>query len=159
MQTVKTVQNIIRCHSKTSISGNNGTNWGAGQVLAMLIRVRFRSDWLKLKLFIIDAWPAIVQCRLSLQRARFAVVVRLGQHLGRVVMVHVVAVQCATGNVARLGRHAEAGLSLGALLVVLQGKERVIRRGYNEKLFGYSHPWWAGWNTDWDTNRSWLSSL
>lgn len=35
-------------------------------------------------------------------------------------MVHVVAIQGATGNVARLGRHAEAGLSLGALLVVLQ---------------------------------------
>lgn len=57
---------------------------------------------------------------MSFQRARLAVVVRLGQHLGCVVVMHVVAVQCATGNVAGLGRHTEAGLAFGALLVVLQ---------------------------------------
>lgn len=72
-----------------------------------------------LKLFIVDAWAAVVKRRLTLQSASLTIVVGLGQNLWCVVVVHVVAVERATANVARLGRHAEAALTLGALLVIL----------------------------------------
>jgi len=84
-----------------------------------------------LELFVIDVAPAIVKRRLSFKRSRFAIVIGLGQNLGRIIVVHVVPIEggIAVAQVTGLGGHPKTGLPFGSLVVVLQGKKGILKTG------------------------------
>jgi len=59
---------------------------------------------------------------LSFDRSGLAVDIGFGQNFGRIILVHVVPIEgaIAVAQITGLGRHPEAGLPFGSLIVVLQ---------------------------------------